>query len=193
SPEAPTATRMGQDVVAEFPGCRSVEQSKDCGGDPKMKTGTLQVSAEGDREILMEREFDAPRDHLFDAWTKQEFLKRWMLGPDGWSLAVCDVDLSVGGAYRYLWCHADGREMGSRGVYREVTPPERLVFTESFDDTWYPGESVLTTVFTEKAGKTTLTTRIRYVSQAARDTVLKSNMEKGVAASYDRLAGLVES
>jgi uncharacterized protein YndB with AHSA1/START domain len=156
-------------------------------------TGTLKVTAPRDREIVMIRVFDAPRTLVFDAFTKPELVKRWLLGPPGWSMPVCEIDLKVGGAYRYVWRHADGREMGMGGVYREIVPQERLVCTELFDEAWYPGEALITTTLAEKDGRTTLTTTMLYVSREARDSVLKSGMERGVAASYDRLAELLAS
>ncbi len=154
-------------------------------------TGKLKLEARGDREIVMTRAFDAPRDLVFDAHTRPELLQRWLGVFGGWTLPVCEVDLRVGGAYRWVWRNADGREMGVRGVYREVVRPERLVNTEQFDDPWYPGESVNTTVFVEQAGKTTMTVTMRYESREARDGVLASPMESGVAASYDKLAELL--
>jgi uncharacterized protein YndB with AHSA1/START domain len=157
-------------------------------------TGALKIAAAGEREIVMTREFPAPRALVFEAFTKPEILKRWLLGPDGWSLAVCAIDLRVGGKYRYVWRRdSNGSEMGMGGVYREVTPPGRLVSTEKFDDPWYPGEALGTLQLTEKAGKTTLTQTLRYESRAARDGVLASPMEAGVAASYDRLERILAS
>lgn len=154
--------------------------------------GNLVVSAHGEREIMMTRTFDAPRALVFEAYTKPEFVRRWLLGPDGWSMPVCEIDLRVGGRYRYLWRHADGREMGMGGVYREVAAPERIVSTEVFDQSWYEGEGLGTTVFKEHQGKTMLTTTLLYGSRATRDGVLKSPMEGGVRASFDRLANIVE-
>ncbi len=156
-------------------------------------TGTLKVTTPTDREIAMTRVFDAPRSLVFDALTKPELLKRWFFGPPGWSLVVCEIDLRVGGAYRFVWRRADGTEMGMGGVYREIVPPERFVGTESFDDPWYPGEALGTTVLVEQDGKTTLTLTVRYESREARDAVLKTPMEQGVAAGYDRLAELLAS
>ena len=105
-----------------------------------MKTpGALQVSTRGEREIVMTRAFAAPRTLVFDAFTKPELVKRWLLGPDGWSLPVCEIDLRVGGTYRYVWRHTNGQEMGMGGVYREIVVPERIVSTEKFDQSWYPG------------------------------------------------------
>ncbi len=154
-------------------------------------TGTLTVTTPSDREIVMTRVFDAPRRLVYDAWTKPELLKRWLGVFGGWELAVCEIDLKVGGAYRYLWRGPDGAEMGMRGVYREIVPAERIVCTEVFDQPWYEGEAVDTLTFVEQGGKTTATTAVLYASKAVRDAVLRSPMEQGVAASYDRLAALL--
>ena len=155
-------------------------------------TGNLKLTTQGDREMVMTRAIDAPRRLVFGAFTKPELVKQWLLGPPGWSMPICEIDLRVGGAYRYVWRRdSDGSEMGMGGVYREIVSPERLVATEKFDQAWYPGESVSTTVFVEQGGKTTITQTVLYQSREARDAVLKSGMEKGVAASYDRLAELL--
>jgi uncharacterized protein YndB with AHSA1/START domain len=160
-----------------------------------MNTGkTLNVTAPGDREIVMSRVVDAPRHLVFAAFTKPELIKQWLLGPPGWSMPVCEIDLRVGGSYRYVWRkNATGTEMGMGGVYHEIAPPERLVATEKFDDAWYPGEAVSTLVLTEQAGKTTITQTVLYESREARDAVLKSGMQSGVAASYDRLEEMLAS
>ena len=159
-----------------------------------MNTGTLKLTTPTDREIAMTRVFDAPRRLVFDAFTKPELVKQWLLGPPGWSMPVCEIDLKVGGAYRYVWRQdSDGSEMGMGGVYREIVPQERIVCTEVFDKAWYPGEAVGTLVFSEQGGKTTIAQTVLYQSREARDAVLKSGMEKGVAASYDRLAQLLAS
>ena len=156
--------------------------------------GTLQVTTPTDREIRMTRVFDDPRSLVFDALTKPDLLKRWFFGPDGWSLDVCEIDPKVGGKYRYVWRRdSDGTEMGMSGVIREIVPPERFVGTERFDESWYPGEAVGTIVLVEERGKTTLTNTIRYESKEARDAVLRSPMEQGAAAGYDRLAGVLAS
>lgn len=154
---------------------------------------TLKVTTPSDREIAMTRVFDAPRRLVFEAMTKPELLKKWLLGPPGWTMPVCEIDLKVGGAYRFLWRNADGIEMGIRGVYREIASPERFVATEKFDQPWYPGEALITNVLVEKGDKTILTLTVRYESKEARDGVLKTGMQKGVAASYDRLAELLPS
>jgi len=148
----------------------------------------LDLSTPGDREISWTRVFDAPRDLVFEAHTKCEHVKRWLLGPPGWTMPVCRIDLRVGGAYRYEWKNEKGTVMGMGGVFREIVVPERIVATEKFDDAWYPGEAVGTTVLTEKNGRTTLTVTMLYESKEARDAVLASGMERGLEASYDHLA-----
>jgi uncharacterized protein YndB with AHSA1/START domain len=153
--------------------------------------GSLHLTARGEREIVMTREFDAPRSLVFDALTRPELLKRWFGVFDGWSLEVCEVDLKVGGSFRYLWRGPDGSAMGMRGVYREIVAPERIVSTESFDEPWYPGEALGTAVLVEHRGRTTLTTTVLYASREARDGVLKSPMESGVARGYDSLDALL--
>lgn len=156
-------------------------------------TGTLKVTTPTDREIVMTREFDAPRRLVWEALTKPELLRRWFFGPPGWSLAVCEIAVQVGGAYRYVWRGPDGTEMGMGGILLEIVPPERIVATEKFDKPWYPGGAVVTTVLIEEGGRTTLTLTVCYESREARDAVLKTPMDKGVAASYDRLAELLAS
>ena len=153
--------------------------------------GTLKITTPTDREIAMTRVFDAPRKLVFEAYTKPELVKRWLGVHGGWTLAVCEIDLRVGGTYRYVWRGSGGAEMGMRGVYREVVVPERIVATEAFDQSWYPGEAVDTVVMVEQAGRTTLTLTVRYESREARDAVLKSPMEQGVAAGFDKLEQLL--
>jgi uncharacterized protein YndB with AHSA1/START domain len=155
--------------------------------------GKLQITTPSDRELAMTRSFDAPRSLVFDAWTKPELLKRWLGVRGGWTFAVCEVDLRVGGKYRYVWRGPSGAEMGMGGVFREVVKPERLVATEKFDQAWYEGDAVDTTTFVEGGGKTTVTTTVLYASKAVRDAVLKSPMETGVAESYDKLDEVLAS
>lgn len=152
---------------------------------------SLKVSALNDREILMTRLFDAPRDLVFDAFTKPHLIKRWLIGPEGWSLPVCEVDLKVGGSLRYVWRHTNGTDMGMSGTFREIRRPERIVHKELFDEDWTGGETLVTSVFTEQDGGTLMRQTILYASREARDQVLKSPMEEGVARSYDRLAELL--
>jgi uncharacterized protein YndB with AHSA1/START domain len=151
-----------------------------------MKHGQVKITPSGDRDLVMTRTFDAPRRLVYDAHTKPDLVRQWLLGPPGWSMPVCEMDVRVGGTYRWEW-HKDGTTMGMGGVYREVKAPERLVSTEKFDEAWYPGESLNTLVLVEQSGRTTLTQTMHYESREAREAVIKSGMEKGVAASYDRL------
>jgi len=109
------------------------------------------------------------------------------------TFAVCEVDLKVGGAYRFVWRGPTGAEMGMGGVYREIVRPERLVATEKFDEPWYEGEALDTTTFVERGGKTTATTTVVYASREVRDAVLKSPMDRGVSESYEKLDEVLAS
>jgi uncharacterized protein YndB with AHSA1/START domain len=153
---------------------------------------TLSLTAKGEREIVITRSFDAPRALVFDALTRPDMIRNWMLGPDGWTMPVCEVDLRAGGTYRFVW-HSEAckMDMGVRGTYREAVRPELIVHTEIFDQPWYPGTAIITTVLAESGNRTHLTTTIRYESRDARDGVLKSPMEGGISASYDRLESLL--
>ena len=157
----------------------------------KAGTGGLKVATPADREIVMTRAFDAPRTLVFDAWTDPGQVPLWMLGPEEWTMPVCEVDLRVGGAWHFAWRHSDGAEMETRGVYREIDPPGRLVTTESWGGDW--PETTNTLVLSEEDGKTTVTLTILYPSKEARDAALRTGMTEGVSASFDRLAGLLAS
>jgi uncharacterized protein YndB with AHSA1/START domain len=147
---------------------------------------TFDVTTPSDREIRLTRLFSAPRRLLFEAMTKPEHVRNWWgrLG-DGYSVPVCEIDLRVGGAWRFVNRHPNG-EAAFHGEYREIAPPDRLVFTEIFEP--FPDTvSVVTTVFTEEGGRTRLTATCLYPSKDVRDMVIKSGMSKGAAVSYDRL------
>src|SRR2546426_12637721 len=120
-------------------------------------TGKLKVTAQSEREIVMTRDFNAPRRLVFDALTKPELLKRWLGVFGGWELAVCEVDLKVGGTYRYVWRRSsDGSEMGVRGVYREIVPPERLGRTWLFHEAPVPSGSLITNTPAREGGRDTV-------------------------------------
>ncbi len=156
--------------------------------------GKLKVAAGGDRELVMTRAFKAPRKLVFEAWTKPELLKRWLAGPEGWVMSVCEVDFRIGGAYRYEWFkEKTGERMGMGGEYREIVPGQRIVATEKFDMSWYPGGAIVATTLEEAHGITTVETRVLYDSNEAREMVLQSPMESGVEASYGRLETLLET
>jgi uncharacterized protein YndB with AHSA1/START domain len=146
----------------------------------------LTVTAASDREIVLSRRFDAPRRLVFQAFTTPELLMRWY-GARGWSLIACEIDLRVGGAYRFVSGGPGGAQLGQSGVYREITPPARLVCTELFDDQSYPGETLITHDLAEHDEITTLTTVLRYATREGRDRVLAYPMARGVGESYDRL------
>ena len=158
-----------------------------------MNTDTLTVTMPTDREVQVTRSFNAPRRMVFEALTTPALLMRWMHGPNGWTLAICEIDLRVGGSFRYVWRKANGREMGMGGVFREIVRPERIVHDELFDDDWTGGETTVTTVLAERGATTTLTVTILYSSQAARDGALKTNFASGMEAGYNVLADLLRS
>jgi uncharacterized protein YndB with AHSA1/START domain len=158
-----------------------------------LNASTFTVTTPSDREILITRVFDAPRTLVFDAMTKPELLQRWLTGPPGWTFPVCEMDLRPGGAYRWVWRGPNGQEMGMGGVHREIVPPERIVNTQLFDQDWTGGEAVGTLVLTERDGKTFMTNTILYSSKEARDGCLKTPMEEGMAAGYNRLDDLLLS
>jgi uncharacterized protein YndB with AHSA1/START domain len=139
-----------------------------------------------DREIVMTRVFDAPRRLVFEAWTSPKHLPHWMLGPEGWTMPVCEIDLRPGGAWHFVWRRSDGTEMEMRGVYRDITPPERLVNTESWGGDW--PETINTLILFEEGGKTTTSQTVLYPSKEARDAALKTGMKEGASVSFDRLA-----
>ena len=154
--------------------------------------GKLKIDPQGEREIVLSREFDAPRTLVFEALTRPQHVRRWLCGPPGWEMSVCEMDVRVGGKYRWVWRSlTDGSEMGMGGEYREISPPERLVQTEQFDHAWYPGVGIGTFVLTESNGRTLFTQTMLYESRQARDAVMQSGMEEGVGPSYDRLEELL--
>lgn len=148
---------------------------------------TLTVTTPSDLELAMTRVFDAPAALVFEAFTTPALVRRWLLGPDGWTMPVCEIDLRVGGFWRYVWRHGDGREMTMHGIYREIDRPRLTVHTERFEE----GEAVVTTRYAEADGKTTLTQTMRFATIAERDGALQSGMETGVAASYARLDAIL--
>jgi len=156
-------------------------------------TAAMKITTPTDRELVMTRVFEAPRGMVFDALTKPDLLQRWLLGPPGWTMPVCDIDLRVGGKYRYVWQNADGRRMGMGGTFQEIVRPSRLVATEVYEDYWTGGETLVTTELAETRGKTTLSTTVRYASREARDAAIKMGATKGLEASYHNLDELLKA
>ena len=153
---------------------------------------TFTVTTPSDREIRMTRLFDAPRHLVWEAMSRPEHIREWWgrLG-DGYSVPVCEVDLRPGGRWRFVNRHPSG-EAAFHGVYREIDPPGRAVYTEVFEA--FPDvESVVTAVLTEERGKTRITVTASYPSVEVRDIVLKTGMERGAATSYDRLEEVAAS
>lgn len=155
----------------------------------------LTLTARSDREIVMTRVFNAPRELVFDAWTKPELLKRWF-GARGWTVPTCEIDLRPGGTYRIVQRGPDGQEVVMRGVYREVVRPERVTQTEGFEGFtevgWRPEDvTVSTMVLIERDGRTTWTATVVYPSKEVRDAALQSPMESGMSASFEKLEELL--
>ena len=152
---------------------------------------TIELKTVGELEISSSRVFGAPRTLVWDAHVKPELVRRWLLGPEGWTMTLCEIDLRVGGRYRHVMRHRDGREMGWGGAYREVIAPDTLVMTQLFDADWTGGETVVSRSFVERAGKTTVVMTTRYASKAARDAAMRSGMERGMEAGYRRLDAIL--
>ena len=147
----------------------------------------VEIVPHGDRAIRITRTFKALRALVFDAMTSSEMMLNWFHGATGWTLVVCEIDLRVGGAYRWVWRNTDGIEMGMSGFYKEIVRPERLVTTEKFDQPWYPGEAVGTMVLTEDGGRTLMTLTVEYESTAAREGVIAVQMGNEMEVGYARL------
>ncbi|HEY7682077.1 MAG TPA: SRPBCC family protein [Gemmatimonadales bacterium] len=149
------------------------------------KTGVTTYSTPTDREVVITRVVDASRRVVFDAWTNPRHVSQWLLGPEGWTMPVCEIDLLPGGSWRYVWRKSDGSELAMGGSYREVVPPERLVSTEKWGPEW--PETVNSLVLAESGGQTTITLTITYPTKEARDAALKTGMKEGSDQSFARL------
>ena len=158
-----------------------------------------QVTLPSEREVQVTRSFRAPRALVYKAYTEPELVKRWLLGPPAWSMPVCEMDVRVGGRYRWRWRNdADGNEFGFAGTFREVQPASRLVHTEGYDPGTfggeYPGnEAIVTVTFSEEGGVTTVTTLIDFGSKEARDAAMSTGMTDGMEQSYQLLDQLLNS
>src|SRR5688572_26249231 len=149
-----------------------------------------QVTTPSDREVAVTRTFDASRSLVWDAYTKPELTRRWMLGPPGWSMPVCEMDVRPGGKFRWRWkSDEDGKEFGFHGEFKEVVKPSRLVHTESYD----PGDiggtmgdeaALITTTFVEHDGRTTMTSVMDFGSKKSRDAAMATGMTDGMEQSY---------
>jgi uncharacterized protein YndB with AHSA1/START domain len=145
----------------------------------------LKVTTPSDREIVMTRVFDAPRDLVFEAHSSCEHMSNWW-GPRKYEFASCEIDFRPGGTWRIVHRGPDGEEYGFHGEFREIVPPERITWTFEFEG--FPGQvSVETLTLEEHDGKTTITATSVFDSVEARDAMIDSGMESGAAESYDRL------
>jgi uncharacterized protein YndB with AHSA1/START domain len=162
-----------------------------------MTTEKAQVELPSDREVKVTRSFRAPRALVYRAYTEPQLVQRWLLGPPGWSMPVCEMDVRVGGTYRWRWrSDQDGNEFGFTGTFREVVPASRLVHTEAYDpgtlgDGFPEKDAIVTVSFTEDAGVTTVTTLIDFGSKEARDAAEATGMTDGMEQSYQQLDGLL--
>ena len=163
-----------------------------------MTIDKAQVTMPSDREVKVERSFKAPKALVYRAYTEPPLLTRWLLGPPGWSMPVCEMDVRVGGQYRWRWrSDENGQEFGFTGTFREVQPASRLVHTEAYDPGsvggGFPGREALVTVtFAEDAGVTTVTTLIDFGSKEARDAAVGTGMTDGMEQSYQLLDRLLD-
>ncbi|MBC8088954.1 MAG: SRPBCC family protein [Phycisphaerae bacterium] len=157
------------------------------------QSNPLSVTAEGEREIKIVREFDAPRQLIYDCHMKEELVRQWLLGPPGWTMPVCEIDARVGGKYRYVWRKSAGEEMGMGGVFKEISEPERIVSTQLFDQDWTGGETLGTMVLTETNGRTKLEQIVLYPSKKAREGALSTGMTQGMEMGYQKLDALLDS
>ncbi len=149
-------------------------------------THQTEFSTPSPNQVRAVRTFDAPIELVWAAHTDPKHVQQWLLGPDGWAMPVCEIDLRVGGAWQYVWRNdEDGREFGMSGEYVEVDSPHRAVFTEIFEEN-PPSTNTLELV--ENEGRTTMTLTMTYVSEQVRDIVLETGMTGGMDTSYDRLA-----
>jgi uncharacterized protein YndB with AHSA1/START domain len=158
-----------------------------------------EVTMPSDREVMVTRSFKGPRTLVFRAHTEPELVRRWMLGPPGWSMPVCEMDVRVGGGYRWQWrSDTDEQEFGFAGTFREVQPPSKIVHTERFNPGTvggdYPagGETLVTTTFAEDGGITTMTTLMDFGSREARDAAVKTGMTDGMEQSYQLLDRMLQ-
>jgi uncharacterized protein YndB with AHSA1/START domain len=149
-----------------------------------MNAAPVIVTTPTDREVVVTRSFDAPRQLVWDAHTKPELVRRWLLGPPGWTMPVCEIELRVGGRYRYVLSGPGGELMGWGGEYREITAPERIVSTELFDEDWTGGGTLNTLVLREVGAGTELALTVLYTSREAREGALATGMTTGMEAGF---------
>ena len=154
-------------------------------------TGSTTYTTPSDREVVVTRVVNAPRRLVFAAWTEPRHLQRWLTGPEGWTMPVCEIDLRPGGRWRYVYRKASGKEMTLTGSVLEVVPPERFVTTESWGPEW--PDTVNTLVLTESEGRTRIALTITYVSKEARDAALDTGAMDGMNRAFELLDELLDA
>jgi uncharacterized protein YndB with AHSA1/START domain len=154
-------------------------------------TGSTKYTTPSDREVVVTRVVNAPRRLVFAAWTEPRHLQRWLTGPEGWTMPVCEIDLRPGGRWRYVYRKASGKEMTLTGSVLEVVPLERFVTTESWGPEW--PDTVNTLVLTESEGRTTIALTITYVSKEARDAALDTGAMDGMNRAFELLDELLDA
>lgn len=158
-----------------------------------------QVSTPSDTDVLVQRSFDAPADLVWQAYTQPDLMRRWLGGASGWTMPVCEMDLEVGGRYRWRWRSDDGaQEFGFTGEFREVTPHSRLVHTQIYDPgslgiPMGDGGSLVTVALSEAGGVTHVATTIRFASKADRDEAMSTGMTDGMEMNYQVLDKVLAS
>ncbi len=150
----------------------------------------LTITTPGDRQIVVTRSFDAPRELVFLCYSKPELMRRWYGMPD-WTTFVCDIDFRVGGKYRIGQRSPEGYELASQGIYTAIVEPERIEQTEYYDDDWTQGGTVNEVVFTEANGVTTATSTITFTSPEARAAAAATPMATGMEIGFKRLDALL--
>lgn len=149
------------------------------------------VTLPTDEQILITREFDAPRELVYEAWTTPGLVRRWWTAKRG-EATVCEIDLRVGGRWRYVMVAHDGTEVGFHGEYREIVPNERIVSTEVYEGlpegvSEEEAATVNTVTFEEQEGRTCLTILVQARSKASRDAIVESGMEDGLQDALELL------
>jgi uncharacterized protein YndB with AHSA1/START domain len=162
-----------------------------------MTVDKAQVALPSDREVKVTRSFKAPRALVYRAYTEPELVRRWLLGPPGWSMPVCEMDVRVGGRYRWRWrSNETSDEFGFTGTFRELQPGSKIVHTEAYDpgtlaEGCPPGEAIITVTFVEEGGVTTVTTLMDFGSKEVRDAAIATGMTDGMEQSYQLLDRLL--
>jgi uncharacterized protein YndB with AHSA1/START domain len=149
--------------------------------------GPLTITTPTETQVVITRQFDAPRHLVFACYTQPALIRRWLNGAEGWIMTVCEFDARVGGKYRYEWKAPSGYVMGMGGVVTAIVPVSHVATAELYDDDWTGGETVATLDLEEETDQTTLVNTITYSSKEARDGALATPMADGMEFGYKKL------